>query len=224
MDVREIGRFKPFVRALERFNRTFWWNHNDHYHKWILRRTPRRPGPMTVLDVGCGRGDLVDRFRERNLEVTGIDPDPEMARIAGSRFAGAQTVTIHDSAFEQVHQPFDVITMVASLHHQPLTDAFTHAHKLLKPNGRLLIVGLAKPQSMTDLVYDVVSSALNPLVALTKRLRGNSERPPEVPMRDPDETFGEIATVARRLLPGVKIRRRLFFRYTLEWAKPVTDP
>lgn len=220
VDVREIGWLKPFARALERFNRTFWWSHNDHYHKWILRRIPTRPGAMTVLDVGCGRGDLVDRFRERNLKVTGIDPDPGMARVAGSRFAGAQTVTIQESAFEQVHQPFDVITMVASLHHQPLADAFTHAHKLLKPNGRLLIVGLAKPQSMTDLAYDVVSSGLNPLVALIKQLRANSERLPDVPMRDPDETFDEIATVARRQLPGVRVRRRLFFRYTLEWTKP----
>jgi SAM-dependent methyltransferase len=220
VDVREISSLKPFARALERFNRKFWWNHNDHYHKWILRRTPTRPGPITVLDVGCGRGDLVDRFRERNLEVTGIDPDPGMARVAASRFAAAETVTIQESAFEQVHEPFDVITMIASLHHQPLADAFAHAHKLLKPNGRLLIVGLAKSQSMTDLAYDVVSSALNPLVALTKKLRGNSERPFDMPMRDPDETFDEIATLARRQLPGVRVRRRLFFRYTLEWAKP----
>jgi SAM-dependent methyltransferase len=219
-----MGPLKRFARALERFNQMFWWNHNDHYHKWILRRTPKRPGPMTALDVGCGRGDLVDRFRARNLKVTGIDPDPEMARVAGSRFAGAQTVTIQESAFEQVHQPFDVITMVASLHHQPLADAFTHARNLLKPNGHLLIVGLAKPHSITDFAYDIVSSALNPLVALTKKLRGNSQRPPDVPMHDPDETFAEIATVARQQLPGVRIRRRLFFRYTLEWAKPPTDP
>jgi hypothetical protein len=33
--------------------------------------------------------------------------------------------------------------------------------------------------------------------------------------------FTEISQVARGVLPGARIRCRLFFRYTLEWTRPV---
>jgi len=33
-----------------------WWDHNAHYHHWLLRQLPERAG--RVLDVGCGSGRL----------------------------------------------------------------------------------------------------------------------------------------------------------------------
>jgi hypothetical protein len=41
-----------------------------------------------------------------------------------------------------------------------------------------------------------------------------------MPVRDPRHTVDEIARTARAHLPGVRVRRRLFFRYTLEWTAP----
>lgn len=41
-----------------------------------------------------------------------------------------------------------------------------------------------------------------------------------MPVRDPVQTFAEIAAAARARLPGAAARRRLFFRYTLRWDKP----
>ncbi len=38
-----------------------------------------------------------------------------------------------------------------------------------------------------------------------------------MPVRDPEETYDEVRAVAERVLPGVRVRRRLFFRYTLRW-------
>lgn len=222
MDVREVGPLRPVAAALERVNRLFWWNHNAHFHRWILRRAPTHSGSLTALDVGCGHGELVDRLRKRNFEVTGIDPNQHMARVAAARFSDASRVTILETGFNDVQQRADLITMVASIHHQELVDAFRKAQALLQPGGRLLIVGLAKPRSLTDLGYDIVSSLLNPLVGMVKRLRGPVVVPLDMPMLDPTESFDHIAAVARRELPGARARRRLFFRYTLEWTKPVT--
>jgi hypothetical protein len=41
-----------------------------------------------------------------------------------------------------------------------------------------------------------------------------------MPTKDPVATFAEIRTAARARLPGVTVRRRVFFRYTLRWDKP----
>jgi hypothetical protein len=47
-----------------------------------------------------------------------------------------------------------------------------------------------------------------------------ASRGPVAPVKDPVATFAEIRAAARTRLPGVTVRRRLFFRYTLRWDKP----
>ncbi len=40
------------------------------------------------------------------------------------------------------------------------------------------------------------------------------------PTQEPTTSLPEIRKAARRLLPGATIRRRLFWRYTLEYRAP----
>ncbi|HSU03311.1 MAG TPA: class I SAM-dependent methyltransferase [Nocardioides sp.] len=42
------------------------------------------PGPGRLLDVGCGTGALVLAAREAGHDAAGVEPDPEMAALAGS--------------------------------------------------------------------------------------------------------------------------------------------
>ncbi|MFD7308279.1 class I SAM-dependent methyltransferase [Promicromonospora sp. NPDC059942] len=270
MDIRTVR--DPIVRAgrrwLRRVNDRHPWSHNDHFHGWVLRRLPVQR--LRVLDVGCGRGLLLSRLRGRFDEVLGVDADADMASIAAERFAGDPSVTVRRARFEEVDGTFDAVTMIAVLHHLPLEAALRHAAELLTPGGRLLVVGLARSDSLADLAWDLPSSLLNPLVGLVKHPQpvrvpvdnggsgagdgrpgagdgrpgtdggrpsagdgrpsaadgrpgagdggGNSE--PEMPVRDPAETFAEISRTARAVLPGARVRRRLFFRYTLEWTRP----
>jgi hypothetical protein len=37
---------------------------------------------------------------------------------------------------------------------------------------------------------------------------------------DPDMSWGEVRAAATRLLPGVRYRRHLLWRYSLLWRKP----
>ncbi|MGO1340999.1 MAG: methyltransferase domain-containing protein, partial [Cellulosimicrobium funkei] len=120
---------------------------------------------------------------------------------------------------------YDAVTMVAVLHHLELDEALRHARDLLAPGGRLLVVGLARVATPRDLAVDVASALLNPLVGLVKhprRARPEDSGPdaPDMPVRDPRHTVDEVARTARALLPGARVRRRLFFRYTLEWTAP----
>ncbi len=43
------------------------------------------PGGGRLLDVGCGTGDLVRAARDAGHDAIGVDPDPEMAALAGTR-------------------------------------------------------------------------------------------------------------------------------------------
>jgi SAM-dependent methyltransferase len=225
MDIRTVPN--PLVRAggrwLHHVNQRHPWSHNDHFHGWILRRLPARR--RRALDVGCGVGLLLSRLRGRFDEVLGVDADAAMAAVSAERFAGDPSVGVRHARFEDVDGAFDTITMVAVLHHMPLEAALRHASELLEPGGRLLVVGLARAESLTDFIWDVPSSLLNPLVGMLKHPQPVTEPVddggPAMPVRDAAETFAELARVVRRVLPGARIRRRLFFRYTLEWTRPV---
>ena len=41
-----------------------------------------------LLDVGCGTGNLVRAARDAGHDAIGVEPDPEMAALAGSRLGG----------------------------------------------------------------------------------------------------------------------------------------
>src|SRR5262245_20874000 len=62
------------------------WNHNNHYHDFLLRHTP--PHLTRALEVGCGKGEFARLLAQRSEQVLGIDLSPEMLRIA--RLSSAQ--------------------------------------------------------------------------------------------------------------------------------------
>jgi len=54
-------------------------------------------------------------------------------------------------------------------------------------------------------------------------MRAKAVSPPEnvaAPVAEPKETLHEIRTVSNAILPGARLERRLFFRYSLIWRKP----
>lgn len=219
VDIRETQG--PLRRVLERlavFNQRHPWSHNDHFHGWILRHLPARR--ERALDVGCGRGGLVELLASRFAHVDGIDVDAHMVDIARRREERCGNVTIRQADFASVAGRYDAIIMVAVLHHLDLEPALRHGVDILAPGGRLLVVGLARQRTRTDLAWDILSALLNPVVGVIKHPRAQEPVPPPFPVAAPTRSFDEIAAVARHLLPGVRMRRRLFFRFTLEWTKP----
>lgn len=232
MDVRDSAN--PVVlgagRWLARVNARHPWNHNEHFHGWILRNLPARR--QAAVDVGCGTGVLAGKLAQRFARVTGIDADEGMAAAATARLASDPRVSVVPARFNAFaaaadEGEADLITMVAALHHLDLHDTLGQIPRLLAPGGRLLVVGLAKTDSLADVLVDLVSAAANPVMGMVKHPR--PVRPadrvatgqPVMPVRDPFETMAEITAAAGARLPGAVVRRRLFFRYTLRWDKPL---
>jgi hypothetical protein len=59
------------LRALERFNGAYPWDHNAHCHRWILRQLPRHF--ERTLGVGSGSGDLARLLAGRADAVKAVD-------------------------------------------------------------------------------------------------------------------------------------------------------
>ncbi len=193
------------------------WNHNTHYHRTLLSLLPRRG--ESALDVGCGDGSFAVALADRYLRVVALDCDPEQVHATSSRCARLTQVSVRQAGFLDAQLPddeFDVVTALASLHHMPFGEAAEEAVRVLKPGGRLLVLGVWTDRTKADLPLNVASVALNRWL---RRRRGLDSM--NAPATLDQTSWRTIRQEAPRHLPGVRLRRRLLWRYTLVWDKPV---
>jgi ubiquinone/menaquinone biosynthesis C-methylase UbiE len=190
-----------------------YWNHNVHYQPVILNEVPS--GCRTALDVGCGDGMLARRLAERSAEVTGIDRDPRM--IALARAQPQERVQFIEADFlAHPFQPdsFDFVCANTSLHHMDFAAALAAMARVLRPGGRLAVIGLAADKSVTDLLAGAAGVPAG-LFYRTIHHKGESG----AAIMDPELSWRQTRAVAARTLPGVRYRRHLLWRYSLRWQK-----
>jgi len=87
--------------------------------------------------------------------------------------------------------------------------------RVLRPGGRLAVVGLAADRSIGDYLASVPGVPANWFYRALYRQRNSG-----APVTDPEMTWAEVRATARRMLPGVRYRRHLLWRYSLLWRKP----
>lgn len=113
--------------ALERFHAARPWDHDAHFHGWILWQLPRRFG--SALDVGSGSGNLARLLARRARTVRGVDADPGIVAQALELTAASApvTYTVADALTGTPPGPYDIITRVAAVHHLPFDDALARS-------------------------------------------------------------------------------------------------
>jgi SAM-dependent methyltransferase len=111
---------------------------------------------------------------------------------------------------------FDLIASIAALHHMDAAAALERMRGLLAPGGTLAIVGLARNRYPADLPF-VIAGAVGHRVHRLSKPCWDDSAPRAWP---PPDTYAQTRRLARRLLPGVRYRRLLLWRYSLVWTKP----
>jgi ubiquinone/menaquinone biosynthesis C-methylase UbiE len=194
-----------------------YWNHNVHYQPVILNVVPAGCG--TALDVGCGDGMLACKLASRCGNVTGIDRDAPTIGLARERSEGIANVSFLEGDFLAHSFPeasYDFACANTALHHMDFAAALAKLARLLRPGGRLAVVGLGKDRPPVDWI---IGSAGVPVNRYYKLTRG--EGGPGVPIMAPDMTWGEVRRTARRILPGARYRRHLLWRYPTGATPPI---
>ena len=193
------------------------WNHNIHYYPMVLRSVPDRA--ERALDVGCGEGVLAQRLGALVSHVVGIDKDEDSVRRARTHFGVGVEYVLGDfmtHPFEQAS--FDFITSVAALHHMDEAAALGRMRALLRPGGRLFVIGLARSRRPVDGVVDIAGMVAN---RVHKHLKAEVEDGSPKIWPAP-HTYRQIRRLALRVLPGARYRRHLLWRYSLVWTSPGT--
>jgi SAM-dependent methyltransferase len=193
------------------------WNHNVAYHHLVRRSVPQ--GGRVHSRHRADRGRLARELSGPGRHVLGIDPSAEMieaarqdnADVPGLEFAEADFLTAQLPA-----ESFDFVCFVASLHHMDQVSALAKAAEMLRPGGRVVVIGLARAATPHE---ELVSGLCAPIVWFND-LRPDFGGVGGAPITEPDLGWHETRELVRGALPEAAFRRRLYFRYSLSWTKP----
>lgn len=135
----------------------------NHGHKslttWGLTHVTIDPD-FVILDVGCGGGKTINRLTKLvpNGKVYGVDYSPDMVAYAkklNKKYVDQGKVEIVEGSVDKTGFSsglFDLVTACETYYFWPsLPDAFKEINRILKPNGKLLLIN----EMVKDGVHDV---------------------------------------------------------------------
>jgi SAM-dependent methyltransferase len=202
-----------------------WADRNAAYHGRLLREIGGRAG--RALDVGCGLGDFTALLAERAALVDAIDLSPRMIDEARSRHAALRNVSWQVADVLVTPPPpdtYDVVVTLATLHHLPLEVVVPRLAAAVRPGGALLILDLLAIDGALDLpragsawLYDrferlVRTGRVRPSRAVREAWERHGRGEVYLRWREARETYA-------RLLPGARLRRHWFGRYSVLWRR-----
>jgi SAM-dependent methyltransferase len=201
------------------------WNHNAHYHGYLLRHVPA--GCRWALDTGCGSGAFSRLLAGRAERLLALDLSPVMIRLAKQRSAGVANIDyqagdVRAWAFPAEH--FDCIASIATLHHLPMRSMLVKMKRALRAGGALLILDLYQAEGLGDLLAGAL--ALPYATALRLHKTGRWRAPAEVReawaahgAHDAYPTLSEVRRICEEVLPGAIVKRHFLWRYSIVWRK-----
>ena len=170
--------FDSIALGYDRFNHLSSLNADKGWRRKAVRQIVNTKQPICVLDVATGTADLaiaVARKAAAGSQVTGIDLSENMLEVGRLKAVGlpvtlqqgdAEALAFDDSTFDRVSVAFGVRNF------ENLAQGLREMCRVLKPNGRLVILELSYPDNRF-LFWGYKLYALKILPAIGTRLTGN---------------------------------------------------
>ncbi|SHO43073.1 class I SAM-dependent methyltransferase [Anaerocolumna xylanovorans] len=131
---------KHFEESAEYYDESFDGKFVKPMYEHILRRL-RKEECASILDVGCGTGNVLIELANGSRKLYGVDLSENMVNIAKERLKDSAVIVTADAGelpFE--NNSFDILLCNASFHHYPQPEAVLgEMRRVLKPSGVLLI-------------------------------------------------------------------------------------
>ncbi|WNB91000.1 class I SAM-dependent methyltransferase [Bacillus sp. NEB1478] len=216
-DFDTIGKFA--VQELE-------WDHNNHYHDYLLRFIP--DDCKVAVDIGCGTGEFARKLADKSEQVYGFDVSPITIKKAiefskSYRNIKYKAEDIVEYSFED--ESLDCFSSFAVLHHINLHELLPKLKKALKPGGVLIFLDLYNQITRWDYLPDLLAIPLNRYYLKTKPQRLKTEKEliamQEHMKHDRYLSKKELISIFDTYLPANQFKIHLFWRYSLVWRKPV---
>ncbi len=169
---------------------------NTDFGQDLVELLAPRPGE-TILDLGCGTGDLAHRIATSGATVVGIDRSPTMLDRARQKYPSLAFVQADGQNFAFPPGTFDAVFSNAALHWmKDAAGVVACVWSVLKPGGRFVAEfgGKGNIQAVVEAITAALGTAGYPVVGRN-------------PWYYP--TIGEYATLLER--QGFRVIRALHF-------------
>src|SRR5579884_4202808 len=111
-----------------------------------------------LADVGGGTGNYALALEREGWDPVVVDRAPEMLARAAAK--GLQTIEADAQSLPFEDETFDAVTMISMLHHvENRGVALTEARRILKPDGRLVLLGFTADDAASLWVLDYFPSS-----------------------------------------------------------------
>jgi ubiquinone/menaquinone biosynthesis C-methylase UbiE len=207
------------------------WDHNSHYHPFLLRQLPRRLDG--ALEVGCGTGEFARLLAEKCERVLAVDLSPRMIEAARARskdYPNVEHLVADAASWEFPPEHFDCAASIMTLHHLPLGPMLAKMRDTLKPGGTLLLLDLYRACTVTDHVVGTLAVPASRAIRLAKTGSLVEQQLPdprkaweEHGKTDAYPTLAEVRLACETELPGAAVRRHLLWHYTIVWRKALCE-
>ncbi len=198
-------------------NNISYWNHNFVYYKWVKKQVKDKE---KILDVGCGNGELAVYLAKDNNCIVGIDPYNSCIERAQKMTKNYNNISFEVSSFEDFDSSsdsFDAVVFIASFHHMVAVDAIEKAKKILRRGGKIVIVGCARPNSISDWLVEIVRYFPCKIISFFHNEKSSEEL--DLPTSYNFPTMQEVRHLVKKYLPNAKLSNGLYYRYLLTWTK-----
>ena len=93
----------------------------------------------SMLEIGCGRGEMLQNFKELGLDVKGIDLSPEAPKF--NKNIEIKVGNVEDDLLPYEDESFDIVYSKSVLEHLYYPERYIkEAYRVLKPNGLILVL------------------------------------------------------------------------------------
>ncbi len=201
------------------------WNHNSHYHDFLLRHVPSHC--RRVLEIGCGTGSFTRRLAQRSERVLAVDLSPMMIQVAQERSREFSNIDFQVAEVGPDEFPaggFDCIAAIATLHHLPIAETLSRMKESLNVNGRLVVLDLFQSAPVTKVFEDALAMPVSIALRLLKDRRIRPSREVREAWKEHEQhdvfpTISEMRQMCQTILPGAQLRKHLLWRYSIVWTK-----
>lgn len=197
------------------------WNDNSQYHNFLLNQLPF--SCKNVLDIGCGTGAFSCLLAKRADRVVAIDLSLNMIKVARQQSTQHTNIDFQVAdilKWEFPTEKFDAIASIATVHHLPVENLLPNLKAALKPGGKLVILDLLEYENLQDSLSDFIAVPLNWVFQMLKNRHIKQSPEAAEAMKehlrtDKYLTLSQARQIYTRSLRGAKVRKHLFWRYSV---------